>query len=134
MTRRILALFVLVNVNIIYNGVGLLSSGSIGTLTGLILCVTAPYIVVGSYMQRFSMSLLGNFKLITLITALGRLILVLITQLIFHSDSSNHHQILQFTAIFTGTNCVTLPLRRTLLKRMNIFCNTTCVVMFGIVL
>ncbi len=130
MLARIMVLFILVLVNIVLSGFGVLGSGTIDIVASIILVLIAPYIVIGSFFHRFGDRSLGGLLLDFLLNVLVRVKFVVL-DLILESGSGGGRIILRCSTVFSGYNFVTLPLRRTLLNGRNIFLNSSFVTVFG---
>lgn len=112
-------LFVLVTINFVYNGGGVVASFSTHRVASVMLCIIAPYIVVSTFRQRFSFRLLNKLVVYIAYSTLIFTISVLVYGLVFRSGSRDHGTIVHFTAVCSGYTFVSLPLRGTVLNSSN---------------
>ena len=133
-SKQVGVLFVLMAVGCLCNRCRLLNGVAIKGVTGLLMLIVTPCVIIHSFIQqRFSPSLLGDLGWALAVAVFAHLIGSAIALICLHDRDARREGVLRFAAIFSNAGFMGLPLEYAILGADGVFFGAMYVVVFNLV-
>ncbi len=130
--NQVLILLIILVVGVISGKAGIIADGASKKLSELLLYVTSPMMVLGSFFFEYSSEKLKNALLVFLAAVAFFLISIFLSKIIFKGLDKNVKPITQFTAVFPNAAYMGLPMMYALYGADGVFYGSFYVVAFNI--
>ena len=133
-SKQVGVLFVLMTVGCLCNRCRLLNAVAIKGVTGLLMLIVTPCVIIHSFIQqRFSPSLLGDLGWALAVAVFAHVIGSAIALICLHDRDARREGVLRFAAIFSNAGFMGLPLEYAILGADGVFFGAMYVVVFNLV-
>ena len=133
-SKQVGVLFVLMAVGCLCNRCRLLNGVAIKGVTGLLMLIVTPCVIIHSFIQqRFSPSLLGDLGWALAVAVFAHVIGSAIALICLHDRDARREGVLRFAAIFSNAGFMGLPLEYAILGADGVFFGAMYVVVFNLV-
>ncbi|MBR0504093.1 MAG: AEC family transporter [Kiritimatiellae bacterium] len=133
-SKQVGVLFVLTAVGCLCNRCRLLNGVAIKGVTGLLMLIVTPCVIIHSFIQqRFSPSLLGDLGWALAVAVFAHVIGSAIALICLHDRDARREGVLRFAAIFSNAGFMGLPLEYAILGADGVFFGAMYVVVFNLV-
>jgi len=133
-SKQVGVLFVLMAVGCLCNRCRLLNGVAIKGVTGLLMLIVTPCVIIHSFIQqRFSPSLLGDLGWALAVAVFAHVIGSAIALICLHDRDARREGVLRFAAIFSNAGFMGLPLEYAILGVDGVFFGAMYVVVFNLV-
>ena len=133
-SKQVGVLFVLMAVGCLCNRCRLLNAVAIKGVTGLLMLIVTPCVIIHSFIQqRFSPSLLGDLGWALAVAVFAHVIGSAIALICLHDRDARREGVLRFAAIFSNAGFMGLPLEYAILGADGVFFGAMYVVVFNLV-
>jgi predicted permease len=133
-SKQVGVLFVLMTVGCLCNRCRLLNAVAIKGVTGLLMLIVTPCVIIHSFIQQqFSPALLGDLGWALAVAVFAHLIGSAIALICLHDRDARREGVLRFAAIFSNAGFMGLPLEYAILGADGVFFGAMYVVVFNLV-
>ena len=133
-SKQVGVLFVLMTVGCLCNRCRLLNAVAIKGVTGLLMLIVTPCVIIHSFIQQtFSPSLLGDLGWALAVAVFAHVIGSAIALICLHDRDARREGVLRFAAIFSNAGFMGLPLEYAILGADGVFFGAMYVVVFNLV-
>ena len=133
-SKQVGVLFVLMAVGCLCNRCRLLNAGAIKGVTGLLMLIVTPCVIIHSFIhQTFSPDLLGDLGWALAVAVFAHVIGSAIAIICLHDRDARREGVLRFAAIFSNAGFMGLPLEYAILGADGVFFGAIYVVVFNLV-
>ena len=133
-SKQVGVLFVLMAVGCLCNRCRLLNGVAIKGVTGLLMLIVTPCVIIHSFIQQtFSPSLLGDLGWALAVAVFAHVIGSAIALICLHDRDARREGVLRFAAIFSNAGFMGLPLEYAILGADGVFFGAMYVVVFNLV-
>ena len=133
-SKQVGVLFVLMAVGCLCNRCRLLNAVAIKGVTGLLMLIVTPCVIIHSFIQQtFSPSLLGDLGWALAVAVFAHVIGSAIALICLHDRDARREGVLRFAAIFSNAGFMGLPLEYAILGADGVFFGAMYVVVFNLV-
>ena len=133
-SKQVGVLFVLMAVGCLCNRCRLLNAVAIKGVTGLLMLIVTPCVIIHSFIQQtFSPALLGDLGWALAVAVFAHVIGSAIALICLHDRDARREGVLRFAAIFSNAGFMGLPLEYAILGADGVFFGAMYVVVFNLV-
>ena len=133
-SKQVGVLFVLMTVGCLCNRCRLLNAVAIKGVTGLLMLIVTPCVIIHSFIQQtFSPALLGDLGWALAVAVFAHVIGSAIALICLHDRDARREGVLRFAAIFSNAGFMGLPLEYAILGADGVFFGAMYVVVFNLV-
>ena len=133
-SKQVGVLFVLMAVGCLCNRCRLLNGVAIKGVTGLLMLIVTPCVIIHSFIQqRFSPDLLGDLGWALAVAVFAHVIGSAIAIICLHDRDARREGVLRFAVIFSNAGFMGLPLEYAILGADGVFFGAMYVVVFNLV-
>lgn len=129
---QVLILFIIIIVGVIAGKAGIIADGASKKLSELLLYVTSPMMVLGSFFFEYSAEKLMNGLLVLLVAIGFYFISIFISSILFKGFNEKVKPIMRFSAVFSNAGFMGLPMMKALFGSEGVFLGSFYVVAFNI--
>jgi len=130
--EQVVILLIIMIVGIIAGKTGIIADGSSKKLSELLLYVTNPMLVLGSFFFEYSAEKLRNGLLVFLIATAFYFLSIFLSSILFKGFNEKVKPIMRFSAVFSNTGFIGLPMMKALFGQDGVFLGSFYVVAFNI--
>jgi len=131
--QQVVILFILIAIGFIAERVRLLTEPAVEVLTGLVLYLSVPAVIINSFQRSFDRSMLAGLGLAMLAALVIHAVLIALVSLIFRGTSSSDSRVQQFAVVFSNAGYMSLPLQRAILGADGVFFGAAYIAVFNLV-
>lgn len=129
---QVLILLIIMIAGIIAGKTGIITSDSSKKLSELLLYVTSPMLVLGSFFFEYSAEKLMNALLVFLVAVAFYLLSILLSGVLFRGFNEKVKPIMRFSSVFSNAGFIGLPMLKALYGQDGVFLGSFYVVAFNI--
>lgn len=129
---QVLILFIIMIVGVITGKTGIIADGSSKKFSELLLYVTNPMLVLGSFFFEYSAEKLINGLTVFLVASVFYFLSIFLSSLLFVGFNEKVKPIMRFAAVFSNTGYIGLPMMKALYGQEGVFLGSFYVVAFNI--
>lgn len=131
---QVLILFIILIVGAVAGKTGIITDNAPKKLSELLLYVTSPMLVLGSFFFEYSAEKMKNGLLVLLLGSAFFLLTIFVSGIIYKKYDSKVKPILRFTAVFSNCGFMGLPMMKALFEDEGVFLGSFYVVAFNLFL
>jgi len=129
---QVLILLIIMIVGVIAGKAGIIADGASKKFSELLLYVTNPMLVLGSFFFEYSAEKLKNGLLVLLIATGFYFVSIFLSSLLFKGFDKNVKPIMRFSAVFSNVAFIGLPMMKALYGQDGVFLGSFNIVAFNI--
>lgn len=130
--NQVLILFIILVIGFVAGKTGIIAGGASKKLSELLLYVTSPMLVLGSFFFEYSADKMKNALLVLLFGSGIFLFSILISAVLYKNYDSKVKPILRFTAVFSNCGFMGLPMMKALFGDEGVFLGSFFVSAFNL--
>lgn len=119
--NQVLILFIILIIGFVAGKTGIIAGGASKKLSELLLYITSPMMVLGSFFFEYSADKMRNALLVLLFGSVFFLFSILISTFLYKNYDSKVKPILRFTAVFSNCGFMGLPMMKALFGDEGVF-------------
>lgn len=119
--NQVLILFIILIIGFVAGKTGIIAGGASKKLSELLLYITSPMMVLGSFFFQYSADKMRNALLVLLFGSVFFLFSILISTFLYKNYDSKVKPILRFTAVFSNCGFMGLPMMKALFGDEGVF-------------
>lgn len=130
--NQVLILFFILIMGAVAGKTGIIANGASKKLSELLLYVTSPMMVLGSFFFEYSAEKMKNALLVFFVSCCFFFCTIFLSSILFRKYDDKIKPILRFTAVFSNCGFMGLPMMRALFGTEGVFLGSFYVVAFNI--
>lgn len=130
--NQVLILFIILVIGAVAGKTGIIADGASKKLSELLLYVTSPMMVLGSFFFEYSAEKMRNGLLVLLVGSAFFLFTIFTSSILFRKYDNKLKPILRFTAVFSNCGYMGLPMMKALFGEEGVFLGSFYVVAFNL--
>jgi hypothetical protein len=119
--NQVIILFIILVIGFVAGKTGIIADGASKKLSELLLYVTSPFMVLGSFFFEYSADKMKNALLVFLFASGFYLLCIFLSTILYKNFDSNVKPILRFTAVFSNCGFMGLPMMKALFGDEGVF-------------
>jgi len=130
--RQVIILLIIMIVGVVAGKKGIIADGASKKLSELLLYVTNPLLVLGSFFFEYSAEKLKNGLFVFLIAICFYFLSILLSSVLFRGFNENVKPIMRFSSVFSNVAFIGLPMMKALYGQDGVFLGSFYIVAFNI--
>lgn len=129
---QVLIVFILITVGFILKKLNMIDEHGSKQLTGILLMIVTPCVLINSYQKEFKTEYAFNLFLAALFTILIHVIMIIISTLLYKKEETKRYRINIFSAIYSNCGFMAIPLLSAVLGEDGVFYGSAYLAVFNI--
>ncbi len=131
---QVVILAILVFLGFILAKAKVINDNGVKNITELVLLLVTPCVIIKSFIREFNLETLKNLLLSFLIAIAVHIVFIILSMLLLHTKDITSKKVLRFSAIFTNSGFMALPLQQALLGEDGVFYCSSYITIFNLVI